>query len=125
MRTLDVVGHERRRARRFAIRGLALVFHDEGVSYGQLVDVSRGGALLQMLGPRRTIAISDVFFLRTRADVELDLGWARARTVRVRELDANAWQIAVEFQRVEETLRVAIDRAGQTSSRSPGRETHR
>lgn len=124
-------GSERRRARRVAIRGRALLFDEDGVSHGTIVDLSLGGALIRMLGPRRTFANADVFFLhpstaRTSID-ELDLdsksGWARARAVRVQQLDATEWQIAVAFERVEEPLRVAIDRAVRLADQQhrPGR----
>jgi len=101
---------ERRRALRVPIRGVA-VFHgplsDGGPLHAILENLSQGGALVSL--PSRPPTLSrDV----TPFEVELRLGdntgWVTARPVRV-EPAAKRWRLAVEFDKVDDGMREAIE----------------
>lgn len=94
---------ERRRALRVPVRGIAVVQTVAGPLHGTIENVSQGGVLVSL-----AMRPSD------ELDVELRLGdasgFVRARAIRVAHA-ADAWQVAFEFDRVDEELRVAIDAA--------------
>ncbi len=101
MRDTIFVG-ERRRALRVPVRGVAVLYPTSGPVHAMLENLSQTGAL---------------FTVATRpAEEELDLeirlaegsGWVNARTVRVEPM-SRQWRIAVDFERVDASLRVAIE----------------
>src|SRR5262249_20123381 len=91
----------------------AVFYGEDGATCGTIENVSRGGALIRVIGGRDGIA--DPAENARLLDVELALGaqsaWARARPVRVYRIGAHAWWIAVAVEHVDDTLGVAIGRA--------------
>ena len=110
----DLDWSERRRALRVPVRGVAVFYAEEGAVHGTIENLSSSGALV-------TIANAPI---EDMLDVELRLGgetgWVSARTVRI-ERTARRWRIAVEFDRVDEELRLAIDAAIQHALRAAHR----
>src|SRR5689334_10647815 len=95
---------DRRTALRVPIRGTAVIHAQEGPLHGAVENLSYGGALLDLSTPLAA------FFA---ADVELRLplrsGSVGARTVRVEVKPRRRWRIAVAFDRVDDSMREAID----------------
>jgi hypothetical protein len=96
---------ERRRALRVPVRGGVAVFYaEDGAMHGTIENLSSSGALVSVAG----IPFDD------NLDVELklgdDSGWVSARTVRI-ERTARRWRIAVQFDRVDDQMRAAIEGA--------------
>lgn len=105
---------ERRRALRVPVRGVAVCRARDGALHGTIENLSQTGALLTVSG-----APTD-----DRLDVELKLGHETgcvgARTVRI-ERTARRWRIAVQFDRVDERMRAAIESAIQHALRAAQR----
>jgi hypothetical protein len=95
---------ERRRALRVPVRGVAVFYAEDGAMHGTIENLSSSGALVTVAGVPFDEAL----------DVELKLGdesgWVSARTVRI-ERTARRWRIAVEFDRVDDQMRAAIEGA--------------
>ena len=95
---------ERRRALRVPVRGVAVFYAEDGAMHGTIENLSSSGALVSVAGVPSDDAL----------DVELklggDTGWVSARTVRI-ERTARRWRIAVQFDRVDEQMRAAIEGA--------------
>ncbi len=95
---------ERRRALRVPVRGVAVFYGEDGAMHGTIENLSSSGALLSVAGVPFDESL----------DVELklghDTGWVSARTVRI-ERTARRWRIAVEFDRVDDQMRAAIEGA--------------
>jgi hypothetical protein len=95
---------ERRRALRVPVRGVAVFYAEEGAMHGTIENLSSSGALVSVAGVPFDESL----------DVELKLGdesgWVSARTVRI-ERTARRWRIAVQFDRVDDQMRAAIEGA--------------
>jgi len=109
---------ERRRAPRMPVRGVAVFYGEDGAICGTIENLSKSGALVHVHGPRGESGDA--------VDVELklgvDTGWVSARTVRVERSAADrAWQVAVEFDQVDDALRAAIDSAIASAVRAAKR----
>jgi len=95
---------ERRRALRVPVRGVAVFYAEDGAMHGTIENLSSSGALVTVAGVPFDESL----------DVELKLGdesgWVSARTVRI-ERTARRWRIAVEFDRVDDQMRAAIEDA--------------
>jgi hypothetical protein len=106
---------ERRRALRVPVRGVAVFYAEDGAMHGSIENLSSSGALVTVAG----IPFDE------NLDVELklgdDSGWVSAKTVRIertgRRSRAHAadsgrgWRIAVQFDRVDDQMRAAIEGA--------------
>lgn len=103
-----IVG-ERRQALRVPVRGVAVLYASAGPLHGMIENLSQGGALISVASRPDTEDL----------DIELRLaegsGWVSARAVRV-EPAARQWRVAIEFVRVDASLREAIE-ASITSAR--------
>jgi hypothetical protein len=108
----SLILEERRRALRVPVRGFA-VLHGGDRLHGLIENLSQSGALVSVA----TRPAED------RLEIELRLaegsGSVLARVVRV-EAHARQWRVAVAFERVDETLRTAID-ASIASARGAAR----
>lgn len=95
---------ERRRALRVPVRGVAVFYAEEGAMHGTIENLSSSGALVTVAG----VPFDE------NLDVELKLGdesgWVSAKTVRI-ERTARRWRIAVQFDRVDDQMRAAIESA--------------
>ena len=95
---------ERRRALRVPVRGVAVFYAEDGAMHGTIENLSSSGALVSVAG----VPYDD------NLDVELKLGdetgWVSAKTVRIERM-ARRWKIAVQFDRVDDNMRAAIDGA--------------
>lgn len=95
---------ERRRALRVPVRGVAVFYAEDGAMHGTIENLSSSGALVTVAG----VPFDD------NLDVELKLGdesgWVSAKTVRI-ERTARRWRIAVQFDRVDDQMRAAIEGA--------------
>lgn len=95
---------ERRRALRVPVRGVCVFYAEDGAMHGTIENLSSSGALVTVAG----VPFDDSL------DVELklgeDSGWVSARTVRI-ERTARRWRIAVQFDRVDDQMRNAIEGA--------------
>ena len=95
---------ERRRALRVPVRGVAVFYAEDGAMHGTIENLSSSGALVTVAG----VPFDE------NLDVELKLGdesgWVSAKTVRI-ERTARRWRIAVQFDRVDEQMRAAIEGA--------------
>ena len=95
---------ERRRALRVPVRGVAVFYAEEGAMHGTIENLSSSGALVTVAG----VPFDE------NLDVELKLGdesgWVSAKTVRI-ERTARRWRIAVQFDRVDNQMRAAIESA--------------
>jgi hypothetical protein len=113
----DRESSDRRRALRVPVRGFAVFYPagraeseplhfggEGGALHGTIENLSSGGAL---------VTVSGVPFDES-LDVELklgdDSGWVSAHTVRI-ERTARLWRIAVQFDRVGDNMRAAIEAA--------------
>lgn len=110
---------ERRRALRVPVRGIAVFYAEDGAVHGTIENLSSSGALLNVAGVP----------FEESLDVELKLGhetgWVSARTVRIERTSrrsgshrsgangdaSRGWRIAVEFDRVDDQMRAAIEGA--------------
>jgi hypothetical protein len=96
---------ERRRAMRVPVRGVAVFYGEDGAMHGRIENLSESGALVSLSS---ALADEELF------DVELklgeDTGWVSARPVRL-ERHARRYRIAVAFDNLDETVRVAIETA--------------
>ncbi len=105
---------ERRRALRVPVRGVAVFYAEDGAMHGTIENLSSSGALVTVAG---------VPFDET-LDVELklgeDSGWVSARTVRI-ERTARRWRIAVQFDRMDDQMRAAIEGAIEHALRAAQR----
>lgn len=103
---------ERRNALRVAVRGVAVVYADDGTTVGSIENLSQTGALLTVQGMPAGDAL----------DVELKLGDATsrvaARTVRI---DRNQMRIAIVFDNVDDRVRAVIDTAIEHAVRAAHR----
>lgn len=94
---------ERRRSLRVPVRGVAVLYADEGPLHGLVENLSQSGALLNVASRPSARAL----------DVELRLadgsGWVSARAVRIEPVAQQRWRIGVVFDRVEPAMRDAID----------------
>jgi len=97
-----IVPGERRRALRVPVRGIAVLYASGGPLHGMVENLSQSGALVSVAS--RTP--------EQHLDMEIRLadgsGWVVARTVRV-EPHARKWRVALAFDRVDESLREAIE----------------
>jgi hypothetical protein len=95
---------ERRRALRVPVRGVAVFYAEDGAMHGTIENLSSSGALVTVAGVPSDQTL----------DVELklgdDSGWVSAKTVRI-ERTARRWRIAVQFDRVDDQMRAAIEGA--------------
>jgi hypothetical protein len=95
---------ERRRALRVPVRGVAVFYAEDGAMHGTIENLSSSGALFSVAGVPYDETI----------DVELklgdDTGWVSAKTVRI-ERTARRWRLAVQFDRVDDQMRAAIEGA--------------
>lgn len=111
----DLDWSERRRALRVPVRGVAVFYAEDGAVHGTIENLSSTGALVAIANA----PVDDMI------DVELRLGgetgWVSARTVRI-ERTARKWRIAVQFDRVDDELRVAIENAIQHAMRAAHRK---
>jgi PilZ domain len=100
----DHVWSERRRALRVPVRGVAVLYAEDGATHGTIENLSSSGALVSVAGVPRDQAL----------DVELklgvDSGWVTARTVRV-ERTAKRFRIAVAFENIDPAVAAAIENA--------------
>jgi hypothetical protein len=110
----SLILEERRRALRVPVRGFAMIRGGAGGDlHGLIENLSQSGALVSIASRRA----------EDRLDMELRLaegsGWAVSRVVRV-EAHGRQWRVAVAFERVDDTLRNAID-ASIASARGAAR----
>ena len=106
---------ERRRAMRVPVRGVAVFYAEDGAMHGRIENLSSSGALVSVSG----MPSADESF-----DVELklgvDTGWVSARAVRVEKL-ARRFRIAVAFDKLDESVRAAIEAAIASALRAAQR----
>ncbi len=100
---------------RVPVRGVAVFYAEDGAMHGRIENLSSSGALVSVAG----MPAEDGSF-----DVELklgvDTGWVSARTVRI-ERTARRFRIAVEFDRLDEPVRSAIESAIASALRAAQR----
>jgi hypothetical protein len=105
---------ERRRALRVPVRGVAVFYAEDGAMHGTIENLSSSGALVTVAGVPFDESL----------DVELklgeDSGWVSARTVRI-ERTARRWRIAVQFDRMDDQMRAAIEGAIEHALRAAQR----
>lgn len=105
---------ERRRALRVPVRGVAVFYAEDGAMHGTIENLSSSGALVTVAGVPFDESL----------DVELklgeDSGWVSARTVRI-ERTARRWRIAVQFDRMDDQTRAAIEDAIEHALRAAQR----
>lgn len=107
---------ERRRGLRVPVRGVAVLYGDEGAVHGRIENLSASGALLSLPAPPP----------EGRASLELELklghetGWVGARGVRV-ERGPRRWRFALQFERLEPPVRGAIEAAIEAALRAAQR----
>lgn len=105
---------ERRRALRVPVRGVAVFYAEDGAMHGTIENLSSSGALVTVAG----VPFDE------NLDVELklgdDSGWVIAHTVRI-ERTARRWRIAVQFDRVDDQMRAAIEGAIEHALRAAQR----
>ncbi|HEX7840422.1 MAG TPA: PilZ domain-containing protein [Kofleriaceae bacterium] len=97
-----IVPGERRGSLRVPVRGVALLYASGGPLHGMVENLSQTGALVSVASR----------IAEEHLDMEIRLaegsGWVVARIVRV-EPHARQWRIAVAFDRVDDSLRDAIE----------------
>ncbi len=109
----SIVLGERRRALRVPVRGVAVLYASTGPLHGMIENLSKSGALVSVASrpPEEQL------------DIEVRIaegnGWVVGRVVRA-EPHARQWRIAVEFGRVDDSLKVAIE-ASIASARGAAR----
>lgn len=109
----SIVLGERRRALRVPVRGFAVLYASTGPLHGMIENLSKSGALVGVASrpPEEEL------------DIEIRIaegnGWVVGRVVRA-EPHARQWRIAVEFGRVDESLKDAIE-ASIASARGAAR----
>jgi hypothetical protein len=105
---------ERRRALRVPVRGVAVFYAEDGAMHGTIENLSSSGALVTVAGVPFDESL----------DVELklgeDSGWVSARSVRI-ERTARRWRIAVQFDRMDDQTRAAIEDAIEHALRAAQR----
>jgi hypothetical protein len=106
---------ERRRAMRVPVRGVAVFYAEDGAMHGRIENLSESGALVSVVGMP---AEEDTFDVELKLGV--DTGWVCARTVRI-ERAARRFKIAVQFDRLDETVRSAIETAIASALRAAQR----
>ncbi len=106
---------ERRRAMRVPVRGVAVFYAEEGAMHGRIENLSESGALVSVAGMPSEDGTFDV-----ELKLGVDTGWVSARTVRV-ERTARRFRIAVEFDRLDEAVRAAIESAIASALRAAQR----
>jgi PilZ domain len=98
----SIIVEERRRALRVPVRGVAVLYGSSGPLHGMIENLSHGGALVSVASRP----------LEDELDIELRFaegsGWVSARIVRAQP-GLPGWQIAVAFDRVDDSLRTAIE----------------
>ena len=96
---------DRRRAMRVPVRGMAVFYGETGAVHGRIENLSETGALVSM---------TTAPWLTKSFELELklgeDTGWVSARAVRV-EHQARRLKVAVQFDRLDEPVRAAIESA--------------
>lgn len=110
----DLEWSERRRGLRVPVRGVAVFYAEDGAMHGTIENLSSSGALVTVSG----VPFDDSL------DVELKLGdgsgWVNAHTVRV-ERTTRRFRIAVQFDRVGDDMRAAIEAAIEHALRAARR----
>jgi hypothetical protein len=106
---------ERRRAMRVPVRGVAVFYAEDGAMHGRIENLSESGALVSVVGMP---AEEDTFDVELKLGV--DTGWVSARTVRI-ERAARRFKIAVQFDRLDEAVRTAIETAIASALRAAQR----
>ena len=126
----DLEWSERRRALRVPVRGVAVFYAEDGAMHGTIENLSSSGALVSVAGVPFDESL----------DVELklghDSGWVSAKTVRIErgarlargslpQISAadtgRTWKIAVQFDRVDDQMRAAIEGAIEHALRAAQR----
>jgi hypothetical protein len=109
----SIVLGERRRALRVPVRGFAVLYASTGPLHGMIENLSRSGALVSVASrpPEEQL------------DIEIRIaegnGWVVGRVVRS-EPHARQWRIAVEFGRIDDSLKDAVE-ASIASARGAAR----
>jgi len=109
----SIILGERRRALRVPVRGFGVLYASTGPLHGMIENLSQSGALVSVASrpPEEQL------------DIEIRIaegnGWVVGRVVRA-EPHARQWRIAVEFGRVDESLKDAIE-ASITTARGAAR----
>lgn len=98
----SIIVEERRRALRVPVRGVAVLYGSSGPLHGMIENLSQSGALISLASRP----------VEQELDIELRLaegsGWVIARVVRGQPAGPG-WRIAVTFDRVDDSLRTAIE----------------
>jgi hypothetical protein len=109
----SIVLGERRRALRVPVRGVAVLYASAGPLHGMIENLSQSGALVSVASRPP----------EDKLDIELRIaegtGWVAGRVVRT-EPNTGQWRIAVAFERVDDSLRTAIE-ASIASARGAAR----
>lgn len=109
----SIVLGERRRALRVPVRGFAVLYASTGPLHAMIENLSKSGALVSVASR----------LPEEQLDIEIRIaegnGWVVGRVVRA-EPHARQWRIAVEFGRVDDSLKVAIE-ASIASARGAAR----
>jgi hypothetical protein len=98
----SIILGERRRALRVPVRGFGVLYASTGPLHGMIENLSQSGALVSVASrpPEEQL------------DIEIRIaegnGWVCGRVVRS-EPGSRQWRIAVAFERVDDSLRDAID----------------
>jgi hypothetical protein len=105
---IDLGRPERRREMRVPVRGVAVFYAEDGAVHGRIENLSQGGALVT-IADQPTL---DPESVEVELKLGVDTGWVTARAVRV-ERDANGRErrVAVAFDRLDDSMRVAIESA--------------
>src|SRR5262245_8298565 len=98
----SVILGERRRALRVPVRGVAVLYASGGPLHGMIENLSQSGALVSVASR------PDEHDLDMEIRLAEGAGWVIARTVRV-EPHGRQWRIAMAFDRVDDSLRAAIE----------------
>jgi hypothetical protein len=109
----SIVLGERRRALRVPARGVAVLYASAGPLHGMIENLSQSGALVSVASRPP----------EDKLDIEFRIaegtGWVAGRVVRT-EPKTGQWRIAVAFERVDDSLRTAIE-ASIASARGAAR----
>ncbi|HEX3761015.1 MAG TPA: PilZ domain-containing protein [Kofleriaceae bacterium] len=109
----SIVLGERRRALRVPVRGFAVLYASTGPLHAMIENLSKGGAMVSVAS-RPPEEQFDIEFRIAEGS-----GWVVARVVRA-EPSGRQWRIAVEFARVDDSLKAAIE-ASIASARGAAR----